>query len=189
MGYISVNLQYSGMRRVFWPIVIQSDSEWERKYLWLWSCCIRSMGPVPGNAVRSRPAGTGSDVSWRRGARFQDGGSRVVDRGAEVKAPSQRVLRDRPLAALAVPGASQSCECVGTRCSVFRDPPRGLRSLLWNTRPRGRALPPLGPGWREPRVSGLGAGLALRQTGSRAGSPAGSDPPPECGDRWRRADV
>lgn len=88
------------------------------------------MVQVLGNAVRARAAGTGSDGSWRRGARFQDGGAWVVDREAEVKAPSQKIHEDRPLFALHVPGASQQCECVRTRCSASHDLPRDLLSVL-----------------------------------------------------------
>lgn len=46
----------------------------------------------------------------------------------------------------------------------FRDPPRGLRSLR-NTRPRGRALPLLGPGGESHRFQGSGPGGALRPNG------------------------
>lgn len=45
-----------------------------------------------GHAVRARPAGTGSGVKRRRG-RFLESGPWVVGREAEVKAPSQKVLR------------------------------------------------------------------------------------------------
>lgn len=88
------------------------------------------MVPVLGNALRALVPGTGSDGSWRRGARFQDGGACVVDRDPEVKAPSEKVLGNRSLVALAVPGDSQSCEYVRTRCSVSRYPPGNPLSLL-----------------------------------------------------------
>nr|CAI9694139.1 unnamed protein product [Rangifer tarandus platyrhynchus] len=56
---------------------------------------------------------------WRRGARFQDGGGWVVDRKAEVKAPTKsNGPRIVPSPLLTAPGVQQKRECAGPFHSV-----------------------------------------------------------------------
>lgn len=112
-----------------------------------------------------RPRAQEVTSGWRRGARFQDGGGWVVDRAAEVKAPSQRGRWDRPLPGLAGRGAPQSRECARSRCS---DSLGGLRGRRRSARPRGRALPPLARGRGSCGREGSGA----RRGAASGGSPA-----------------